>query len=49
MALQLKEAGVRHVHPLAGGFEAWLALGLPTEPVESPAPTLTVLEDNLRG
>jgi 3-mercaptopyruvate sulfurtransferase SseA len=36
VALQLKKAGVNKVHPLEGGFEAWLKLGLPTEPV-SPA------------
>jgi 3-mercaptopyruvate sulfurtransferase SseA len=33
VALQLKRAGVKKVHPLEGGFEAWLKLGLPTEPV----------------
>ena len=33
MALQLKKAGVNKVHPLEGGFEEWLALGLPVEAV----------------
>jgi membrane protein DedA with SNARE-associated domain/rhodanese-related sulfurtransferase len=32
-ALQLKRAGIRKVHPLAGGFDAWHKLGLPVEPV----------------
>ncbi len=31
-ALQLKRAGIRKVHPLAGGFAAWHDLGLPVEP-----------------
>jgi membrane protein DedA with SNARE-associated domain/rhodanese-related sulfurtransferase len=31
-ALQLKRAGIRKVHPLAGGFDAWHKLGLPVEP-----------------
>jgi membrane protein DedA with SNARE-associated domain/rhodanese-related sulfurtransferase len=30
-ALQLKRAGIRKVHPLAGGFVAWHDLGLPVE------------------
>lgn len=33
MALQLKKAGVGKVHPLEGGFDAWLALDLPIEPI----------------
>ena len=33
MALQLKKVGIGKVHPLEGGFEAWLALDLPVEPI----------------
>ncbi len=29
LALQLKARGFQHVRPLAGGFEAWAAIGLP--------------------
>ena len=36
MARQLKKAGVGKVRPLEGGFEAWLKLGLPVEPVSLP-------------
>jgi 3-mercaptopyruvate sulfurtransferase SseA len=32
VALQLKRAGIQKVRPLAGGFDAWRRLGLPTEP-----------------
>jgi rhodanese-related sulfurtransferase len=32
VALQLKRAGIRKVHPLAGGFAAWHDMGLPVEP-----------------
>jgi 3-mercaptopyruvate sulfurtransferase SseA len=35
VALQLKRAGVGKVRPIAGGFEAWHKLGLPTEPLTS--------------
>jgi rhodanese-related sulfurtransferase len=31
VALQLKQAGLTKVRPLAGGFEAWYELGFPTE------------------
>jgi hypothetical protein len=31
VALQLKQAGLLRVRPLAGGFEAWHELGFPTE------------------
>jgi 3-mercaptopyruvate sulfurtransferase SseA len=37
VALQLKRAGIRKVHPLAGGFEAWRKLDLPVEP-STPSP-----------
>jgi rhodanese-related sulfurtransferase len=33
VALQLKKAGMDRVRPLAGGFEAWRAAGLPVEKV----------------
>jgi rhodanese-related sulfurtransferase len=33
VALQLKQAGLTNVRPLAGGFDAWFELGLPTEAV----------------
>lgn len=43
VALQLKHAGIRKVHPLAGGFEEWLKLGLPVESLtkgDEPLPSL---------
>jgi len=33
VALQLKQAGLLKVRPLAGGFEAWHELGFPTETI----------------
>jgi rhodanese-related sulfurtransferase len=33
VALQLKQAGLLKVRPLAGGFEAWHELGFPTEAI----------------
>jgi rhodanese-related sulfurtransferase len=33
VALQLKQAGLFRVRPLAGGFEAWHGLGFPTEAI----------------
>ena len=33
VAMQLREAGIRHVRPLAGGVEAGHSLGYPVEPV----------------
>jgi rhodanese-related sulfurtransferase len=33
VALQLRQAGLVNVRPLAGGFEAWHELGFPTEAV----------------
>jgi rhodanese-related sulfurtransferase len=33
VALQLKQAGLLNVRPLAGGFEAWSELGFPTEAI----------------
>ncbi|MBK7951453.1 MAG: hypothetical protein IPK00_22485 [Deltaproteobacteria bacterium] len=38
MALLLKKRGIERVRPLNGGFDAWLAAGLPIEPLESEAP-----------
>lgn len=32
MARLLIDRGYRNVRPLEGGFDAWLAAGLPTEP-----------------
>lgn len=43
MALQLKKAGVKHVRPLQGGFEAWQRLHLPVEAAELPTNQLTTL------
>jgi len=33
----LKKRGIDRVRPLAGGFDAWLAAGLPVEPLEPEA------------
>ena len=33
MALRLKRGGVRWVHPLQGGFRAWVDAGYPVEPL----------------
>lgn len=33
MARLLLDRGFRNVRPLEGGFDAWLAAGLPTEPL----------------
>jgi len=33
VALQLRNAGVKMVRPLEGGFEAWRALGYPIEKI----------------
>jgi len=35
LARQLKKFGIERVRPLAGGIDAWVAAGLPVEPVES--------------
>ena len=40
MARLLIEKGYREVWPLLGGFDGWVELGYPTEPVASPAPGL---------
>jgi hypothetical protein len=37
MARLLIEKGYRDVWPLLGGFDGWLELGYPTEPVAAPA------------
>ena len=34
MARLLLDRGYRNVRPLEGGFDAWLAAGLPTEPLD---------------
>jgi rhodanese-related sulfurtransferase len=33
VARLLLDRGFRNVRPLEGGFDAWLAAGLPTEPL----------------
>jgi 3-mercaptopyruvate sulfurtransferase SseA len=33
VALRLKRGGVRWVHPLHGGFRAWVDAGYPVEPL----------------
>lgn len=38
MALMLRKRGIERVRPLTGGFDAWLAAGLPIEPLEPEAP-----------
>ena len=43
MARLLIEKGYKEVHPLLGGFVAWLALGYPVERVTSPTVPLTAL------
>jgi len=32
VALKLMEAGWKNVHPLYGGFDAWVQAGYPVEP-----------------
>jgi len=32
VALALEDHGIRDVHPLVGGFDAWVDAGLPVEP-----------------
>lgn len=34
MARLLLDRGFRNVRPLEGGFDAWLAAGFPTEPLD---------------
>ena len=34
MARLLLERGYRNVRPLEGGFDAWVAAGLPTDPLD---------------
>jgi 3-mercaptopyruvate sulfurtransferase SseA len=41
MARLLIEKGYREVRPLLGGFDGWVELGYPTEPVSAPTPDLT--------
>jgi 3-mercaptopyruvate sulfurtransferase SseA len=41
MARLLIEKGYREVWPLLGGFDGWVELGYPTEPVAAQAPALT--------
>ncbi|HMD83534.1 MAG TPA: hypothetical protein VKO18_02395 [Terriglobia bacterium] len=41
MARLLIEKGYREVWPLLGGFDGWVELGYPTEPVALPTPVLT--------
>ena len=41
MARLLIEKGYLEVWPLQGGFDGWVDLGYPTEPVASPLPVLT--------
>ena len=36
MALILERRGITRVHPLAGGFAAWVALGFPVDTVVAP-------------
>jgi membrane protein DedA with SNARE-associated domain/rhodanese-related sulfurtransferase len=38
VALELKRAGIRKVHPLEGGFDAWRAQDLPIEPYPEASP-----------
>ena len=35
------EKGYHDVRPLLGGFDGWVELGYPTEPVDAPADRLT--------
>jgi len=41
MARLLIEKGYHDVRPLLGGFDGWVELGYPTEPVAGPPATLT--------
>ena len=41
MARLLIAKGYHDVWPLLGGFDGWVELGYPTEPVEAPSPKLT--------
>jgi 3-mercaptopyruvate sulfurtransferase SseA len=34
VALMLKRRGIRRVRPLAGGLDAWVAVGYPVTPLE---------------
>jgi hypothetical protein len=38
VALQLKRRGVLKVRPLAGGFDAWVESGFPTEAYSGAEP-----------
>jgi membrane protein DedA with SNARE-associated domain/rhodanese-related sulfurtransferase len=40
VALELKRAGIRKVHPLEGGFEAWRTLDLPIERYPEAVPDI---------
>jgi len=41
MARLLIERGYRDVRPLMGGYDGWVELGYPTDPVAPAAPALT--------
>ena len=43
MARLLIEKGYRQVWPLLGGFDGWVELGYPTEPIAAPAPAIATL------
>jgi hypothetical protein len=43
MARLLMEKGYQHVWPLMGGFDGWVELGYPTEPVSTPSAGLTAI------
>jgi 3-mercaptopyruvate sulfurtransferase SseA len=36
VALRLKRGGISRVHPLAGGFEAWMAHRFPVRQLSAP-------------
>jgi rhodanese-related sulfurtransferase len=38
VALQLRRHGIERVYPLAGGLDAWIALGFPTEAIADGEP-----------
>ena len=41
VALQLRRLGITRVRPLAGGFDAWRALGFPLEPSDAAVPAVS--------
>jgi 3-mercaptopyruvate sulfurtransferase SseA len=43
MARLLIEKGYREVRPLLGGFDGWVELGYPTEPVAAQAPVVPAI------